>query len=288
LNDDALDAIIAAIRAKHPEDWNVQGIRDEELAALKRCCQQDSQRFRRLLKRRLYGEPLSYVLGWFDFRGRRFRIDRRAYITDPEVSPLVDVVVEAARRALRQRADAVVAEVGTGCGSLAISVLKEAPALRVVALDIDASALSLARENAALHGVDLDILESDYFASWGDRPPPDIVFANIPYGDRIYGAQHVRHYLAMPPASVFPLSGKTDDQKALLAMIGELGWTAEIFINCGLLPEEDIRDIVASSQPAFFELLQPGPRILHCRMKGETPSMQPDTQRTLLPTWPTA
>jgi hypothetical protein len=92
----------------------------------------------------------------------------------------------------------------------------------------------------------------------------------------------------MPPASVFPLSGKTDDQKALLAMIGELGWTAEIFINCGLLPEEVIRDIVASSQPAFFELLQPGPRILHCRMKGETPSMQPDTQRTLLPTWPTA
>jgi hypothetical protein len=264
---DDLDAVIASIRARYPEDWKVQGISDDELRLLKECCQQDGLRLARWLKRRLYGEPLGYVLGWFEFRGRRFRIDKRAYVTDPEVSPLVDVVVEAARRALGHRPGVLVAEVGTGCGSLAISVWEEVPSLRVVALDIDPNALALARENAELHGAELEILESDYFASWGDRPAPDIVFANIPYGDRVYGAQHLRHYLAMPPASVFPLSGKNDDQKELLRSIGEMGWTSEVLINCGLLPAEDIHDIVASCQPAFCELLEPGPRILHCRMK---------------------
>lgn len=268
MNDDkALDAVIASVRAEYPEDWKFQGISDEELAVLKGCCQHVSLRLARLLKRRLYGEPLGYVLGWFDFRGRRFRIDKRGYITDPEVSPLVDLVIEAARRALQRRRDVVVAEVGTGCGSLAISVLKELPSLRLVAVDIDSDAVALARENATLHGVEFEILESDNFASWGDRPAPDIVFANIPYGDRVYGAQHLRHYLAMPPASVFPLSNKNAAQKEMLRAIDELGWTSDVLINCGLLPEEDIHAIVASCRPAFFELLQPGPRILHCRMK---------------------
>lgn len=266
-DDEALDAVIASIRAKYPEDWRVQGISGDELAVLKACCQGDTLRLSRLVKRRLYGEPLGYVLGWFDFRGLRFRVDKRAYITDPEVSPLLDLVIEAVRGALQRRRDVLVAEVGTGCASLAISLLKEVPSLRVVALDIDPDALALAQENATLHGVELEILESDCFASWGDRPAPDIIFANIPYGDRVYGAQHLRHYLAMPPASVFPLRGKNEAQKEMLRAIGELGWTSEVYINCGLLPSEDIQDIVASCWPAFFELLQPGPRILHCRMK---------------------
>lgn len=268
MNDDnALDAVIASIRVKYPQDWKVQGISDEELVVLKACCQHDRLRLARLLKRRLYGEPLGYVLGWFNFCGRRFRIDKRGYITDPEVSPLVDLVIEAARHGLQRRHDVVVAEVGAGCGSLAISVLKELPSLRVVAVDIDSDALALAQENAALHEVELDILESDYFASWGDRPAPDIIFANIPYGDRVYGAQHLRHYLAMPAASVFPLSSKNAAQVEMLRAIDELGWTSDVLINCGLLPEEDIHDIVSSCRPASFELLQPGPRILHCRMK---------------------
>lgn len=101
--------------------------------------------------------PLAYILGWREFYKLNFRCDERALIPRPETELLVEF-------ALRQVADLMadlmpesprwkIADLGTGSGCVAIAIAKNCAAAHVVASDVSPAALSLARENAALHTV---------------------------------------------------------------------------------------------------------------------------------------
>jgi release factor glutamine methyltransferase len=104
----------------------------------------------RLVARALQGEPLQYVLGHVDFRGRRFTCDARALIPRPETEQLVDLVL--ADETLKSGGPVRVADVGTGTGCIAISLALAHPRFRCLATDISEEALALARENAAALG----------------------------------------------------------------------------------------------------------------------------------------
>ncbi len=240
-------AIISEIARDFPDAWAGQGIPEADLAALRAAAGGDPARFRTLLKRRLAGDPVAYVLGQIHFRGRRFRMDRRAHITDPETSHLVEAVLAAARDLPD---GAVVAEVGVGAGALAISVALEAPRVTLVGLDVDSDALALCRANQALHGVGFDLLESDMLHGWGDRQPPALVFGDLPWGDEttVYDEfRDVRHYLHMPPAAAFPLGDRTSAQRELIQQVMRLGWPSRVILNCGTLPEADIQSLAAAA-----------------------------------------
>ena len=96
-------------------------------------------------------EPVQYVLGEWDFRGLTLRVDRRALIPRPETEQLVQLVLD--QTEIWQAPAPAICDVGTGCGCIAISLATEAPQGCFSAVDRDAMALALARENAALHGV---------------------------------------------------------------------------------------------------------------------------------------
>src|SRR5665213_1123791 len=68
-----------------------------DLAALGDAAGGDPSRLKRWIRRRLAGEPVAHIVGAFDFRGLRFAIDKRAYVTDPELTHLVDAVLGRAR-----------------------------------------------------------------------------------------------------------------------------------------------------------------------------------------------
>lgn len=128
-------------------------------------------------------EPLQYVLGRADFLGRAFACDRRALIPRPETEELALAVL---RNAIPDPdSTALVADVGTGTGCLAVSLALERPGIEIVATDIDADALDLARGNARRHGVDrrirfvcCDLLGAE---PWGGL---DLVVSNPPYVER--------------------------------------------------------------------------------------------------------
>ncbi|MEW6720496.1 MAG: peptide chain release factor N(5)-glutamine methyltransferase [Thermodesulfobacteriota bacterium] len=128
-----------------------------------------------LLARRAAGEPLQYVLGSWDFYGREFLLTRDTLIPRPETEGLVE-------RALRRRG-ARVLDVGTGCGAIAVTLAAEAPGIRVVATDVSAAALRVARENARRHGVAgrVAFARCDAYSALkcGDRF--DVVVSNPPY-----------------------------------------------------------------------------------------------------------
>lgn len=132
-----------------------------------------------LLARVAAREPLAYVLGERGFHGLTLKIDPRALIPRPETEMLVDLAL-AAVRALP--AGAAVIDVGTGSGAAAIAIALGAPTARVIACDVSADALSLARENAERLGARVSFVESDLLSNVPDPAP--IVVANLPYVTR--------------------------------------------------------------------------------------------------------
>jgi release factor glutamine methyltransferase len=94
-------------------------------------------------------QPLAYLTRQREFFGLPFRCDRRALIPRPET----EILVELAATRLKNNATALIADLGTGSGCIAVSVAHVVPGSVVYATDLSLGALDLARENAALNHV---------------------------------------------------------------------------------------------------------------------------------------
>ncbi len=106
---------------------------------------------RRGIVRLGHQEPLQYVLGEWDFRGLTLKTDRRALIPRPETERLVQVLLDQAD--IWNRPAPRICDIGTGSGCIVISLAVEAPQGDYLAIDREAAALDLARENGARHHV---------------------------------------------------------------------------------------------------------------------------------------
>src|SRR5690554_4050454 len=135
---------------------------------------------RRGLRRLSEGEPVQYVLGEWEFRGHKLKVDRRALIPRPETEQLVQRVLDATR--LWDIAEPRICDVGTGSGCIVLSLALERPNGRYTATDRDAVALELARENAEFLKV-ADRIEFAQGENFALAPPGsfDAVVSNPPY-----------------------------------------------------------------------------------------------------------
>ncbi|XP_012626852.2 MTRF1L release factor glutamine methyltransferase isoform X1 [Microcebus murinus] len=144
-----------------------------------------------LSSHRLQRMPLQYVLGEWDFRGLNLKMVPPVFIPRPETEELVEwVLEEVARRShtVGVQGSPLILEVGCGSGAISLSLLSELPQSRVIAVDKEAAAISLTRENAQrlqlqdrIWIVPLDVtLEGSWthLLPWG---PVDLVISNPPY-----------------------------------------------------------------------------------------------------------
>jgi release factor glutamine methyltransferase len=136
------------------------------------------RRFGDAVERRRAGEPTQYITGVPDFYGRSFRVTPDVLIPRPET----ELVVEAALGVMG--ADAVVCDVGTGSGCIAVTLLCERSEARAVAVDVSEAAMEVARLNARALSVAerIEFVRSDCF----DELKPaaarfDLVVSNPPY-----------------------------------------------------------------------------------------------------------
>jgi release factor glutamine methyltransferase len=139
-----------------------------------------SKLFSAILKRRILGEPVQYILGKTEFMGLEFKIDNRALIPRPETEILVETAINQLKqgRFLKPK----VLDLGTGSGCIAVAIAKNMPGARVWASDISSAALELAGENAALNNSRITFIQSDLFA--GLKPGQckfDLIISNPPY-----------------------------------------------------------------------------------------------------------
>src|SRR6266852_2985422 len=138
------------------------------------------ERFGRAVERRSSGVPFAYAAGRTGFRTLDLRLDPRALIPRPETEGLVDLVL--AWNAQRGGRAGVVADVGTGCGCIALALAVEGRFERVIAVERSAEAAALARENVALvrPSVPVEMREGDLLAPLAGQRYSAIV-SNPPY-----------------------------------------------------------------------------------------------------------
>src|SRR6478736_3662730 len=139
--------------------------------------------FRDLVKRRSTGEPVAYLVGSREFYSLSFRVTPAVLIPRPETEFVVVAVLDAVKEGRGRKSDLLIADVGTGSGAIAVTVAKHEPAAKVVAIDISAAALAIAKENATAHGVGerIDFVEGDLLASLPAEPRFAVIASNPPY-----------------------------------------------------------------------------------------------------------
>lgn len=124
--------------------------------------------------RRQAREPAPYITGHREFWGLDFAVGPGVLVPRPETELLVEIAVAETRDLER----AVVADIGTGSGCIAVAVATEVPGVMVVASDISPEALAVARHNARRHRARVSFLRGDLAAPIGRA---DVVVANLPY-----------------------------------------------------------------------------------------------------------
>jgi release factor glutamine methyltransferase len=142
----------------------------------------DYARVQALVARRANREPLQYVLGTQEFCGREFRVTSSVLIPRPESVLLVQETI----RRCGQNLTAIVVDVGTGSGCLAVSVASALPETRVLAIDVSAEALTVARANMEQHGLGtrIECVQGNLLAPLAERGlvgQVDVVLSNPPY-----------------------------------------------------------------------------------------------------------
>ena len=151
-----------------------------------------------MVKRRLVGEPIAYILGYKDFMGHRFKVNKDVLIPRPETEWLVEHVLNILR-AKRSGVEKFstssnsikILDLGTGSGCIAVSLARQLQNWnikhQITASDVSPAALAIARQNAkqilhyhtGVYDSGVKFIQSDLLASIKGKF--DIIIANLPY-----------------------------------------------------------------------------------------------------------
>ncbi len=133
--------------------------------------------YRALLKRRLQGEPLAYILGEREFFGLVFKVTPATLIPRPDT----ELLVELALQRIPAAAEARVLDMGTGSGAIALAIAHERRTATVLGVDASAAALEVAQENAQASGLNnVRFLQSNWFSALAGQRF-ELIVANPPY-----------------------------------------------------------------------------------------------------------
>jgi release factor glutamine methyltransferase len=133
-----------------------------------------------VLKRRVSGEPIQYILGKTEFMGLKFKVAPCVFIPRPETEVLVETAIKMVHGS-RSKVQSIL-DLGTGSGCIAISLAKFMRNVRVIATDISNEALEIAKQNALLNNAEVNFLQSNLFANCELRTMNyELIVSNPPY-----------------------------------------------------------------------------------------------------------
>ena len=149
------------------------------------------ERFQSFVERRRRNEPVAYILGRKEFYGLELTVNPAVLIPRPETELLVELSL--------QREFSSVADLGTGCGAIALALKRNRPKARVVAVEASAAALVVAKRNAARLNLDIEFVHGRWLAPLaGERF--DLIASNPPYVAE--GDPHLADLAFEPPSAL--------------------------------------------------------------------------------------
>lgn len=211
----------------------------------------DVERFDDMLRRRLDGEPVAYILGRKEFYGRSFLVDGRVLIPRPETEHLVEAVLELD---LPDRAHLL--DLGTGSGCLACTLALELPTSHVFATDISPGALAVARHNLMRHRLSgrLHLMAGD-LASALNLARFDVVASNPPYIGRSEAdglSSEITDF--EPPRALFAEEDGMAVHRRLLSELEGLRPGSWLVLEIGAEQQEPLRSLASGSAFNLHEI----------------------------------
>jgi release factor glutamine methyltransferase len=180
-----------------------------------------------LIQRRLSHEPTAYILGHCEFYGIDLCLSYHTFIPRPETELLVEQAIELASRISRRGKRITIADVGTGCGAIAVTLAIALPRAQIHATDISARALQVAELNCRRHAVSSRVEFAQGNLLEPLSHPVDMIVANLPYiKDREF-KDLSPDIMNFEPISA--LAGGVDGLDKIQLMLGQMPGR----LNCG-------------------------------------------------------
>ena len=123
-------------------------------------------------------EPIQYIIGEEEFFGLKFKVTPDTLIPRPETEELVELLLSENKES---NPTASILDIGTGSGCIAISIAHYMPSAEILAWDISAGALDIAKMNASTNGANVDFERVDVLGDFPDSRKFDIIVSNPPY-----------------------------------------------------------------------------------------------------------
>jgi len=149
-------------------------------------------------------KPIQYITGETEFYGLPFKVNEKVLIPRPETEELVDWIL----KEFSEKKELNILDIGTGSGSIAISLAKHLPEANICGIDISKHALQIAGQNAKLNKVKVnfiqqDILKTDVMLSLSKHLSEsiqfDIIVSNPPYVRELEKLEIQRNVLQNEP-----------------------------------------------------------------------------------------
>lgn len=136
---------------------------------------------KKLIKRRLNGEPMAYILGRREFYGNDFIIDKNVLDPRCDSEAMIELIKEQYQNRSSQSLKLI--ELGIGSGCLIISTLIEFKMWMGIGVDISKKAIIIAKKNCQKFDLTtrLKIINGDLFSKIKLNEKFDIIISNPPY-----------------------------------------------------------------------------------------------------------
>jgi release factor glutamine methyltransferase len=121
-------------------------------------------------------KPLAYIEGEVEFYHNKIKLNQNVLIPRQESEILIFYALER----LKNVSEGTLLDLCTGSGCLGLAIKKAKPLYHVILSDISPKALEVAKENATLNGLDVEVLQGDLFESVKGRKF-DFLVCNPPY-----------------------------------------------------------------------------------------------------------
>ena len=199
----------------------------------------------KVLERIRTGNPVQYIIGFADFMGEKFIVNKNVLIPRDETEILVTKAIEIALRTNSKK----ILDIGTGSGCIACSIAKAING-NILGVDISKEALEVANQNAKRLILDkrVSFKESDLFSNLNGEKF-DIIVSNPPYIPPQEKAHIQKEVLKEPDLALYTKDDKGLEfyEKIIQNAPKHLNSKGYILFELGIGQSEDVKNLLVQN-----------------------------------------